>query len=185
MKSRGLCNEMELANERNCCFFTGHRRLSVHAAVRAARLTGLLCEKLIKKHGVTDFITGGALGYDLIAAREVLRLRQKYPVRLHMYLPCTDQTELWRKDQQEEWRSIAAEADSVRYITDGPYINGCMQKRNRAMVDSAYFGIAFCLKSRGGTAGTLRYAQKRGRRVAVLTEPGSGAESIGAETVYI
>lgn len=176
---------MDPANEKSSCFFTGHRIMSVREAARAANLTGRLCEKLINKHGVTDFITGGAIGYDLIAAREVIRLRSRYPIRLHMYLPCTDQTERWRKDQQEEWKRVSAAADFVRYITDGPYSAGCMQKRNRAMVDSAYFGIAFCLYGRGGTAWTLRYAQKRGRKVALLTAPGSEAERIGAETVYI
>lgn len=163
---------MTEVSELSRCFFTGHRILNAHERERAFFVTCGLCEKLILTKGVTEFISGGALGYDYIAAKAVLRLREKYPVRLLIYLPCKNRDAKWNKHWRDEWNDMISLSDECRYITNGPYTDGCMQKRNRAMVDDAKYGIAFCRRQYGGTASTLRYAQKRGREFVVLTSPG-------------
>lgn len=161
------------SNENQRCFFTGHRIMSRYERGRAALLTESLCEKLILTRGVTEFISGGAIGYDHIAALAVLRLKKKYPVRLCLYLPCRDRAARWSGAQIREWKTVEEAADECRYITDGPYITGCMHRRNRAMVDDAVYGIAFCRSGYGGTAATLRYATDKGRKTFVLTVPGT------------
>ena len=51
--------------------------------------------------GYADFMSGGAQGFDLIAAELVLSLREKYPwIRLIMVLPFEGQADRWDEDQR-------------------------------------------------------------------------------------
>lgn len=59
-------------------------------------------------------------------------------------------------------------ADSVEYMSR-EYYNGCMIDRNHRLVESA--GVLLAVyngERRGGTAATVRYAQKLGRKIIVL-----------------
>ncbi len=145
------------------CFFTGHRKLPKN---RIDTIKELLVQKikyLIEDKGVETFIAGGALGFDTLAARTVTELKEEYPfIKLYLYLPCNDQSKLWSAEDRYEWRMIMAKADDYRYVTDGPYVEGCMQKRNYKMADDAYYGIAYCVLSRSGTGMTVSYAKQRG-----------------------
>ena len=69
----------------NACFFTGHRVIPEEDIPNIRNLLLRTCTLLITKYGVTDFITGGALGFDTLAARIVLELKQKYDIRLHIF----------------------------------------------------------------------------------------------------
>ena len=125
--------------------------------------------ELIEDFGVTDFIAGGALGFDTLAETVVLELRRIYPdIKLRLYLPCRDQTKKWRAADAAVWERILNEADDYRYITDGNYVSGCMQARNREMVNDAYYGIAYCTHDRSGTASTIKYAVSLNRKIKVL-----------------
>lgn len=167
------------------CFFTGHRIIVEKDIKWMKSCLHRVCLRLITEYGVSDFIAGGALGFDTVAADTVIWLRRKYDIRLHLYLPCQNQTRGWNKASKEEYNRICEEADEVRLITNGPYYDGCMQKRNRAMVDSARFGIAYCTAKRGGTYSTLSYAAKRGRKVSVITNEGRGFFTDIFEHYYI
>ena len=48
------------------------------------------------------------------------------------------------------------------------YVNGCMQKRNRYMVDSAAHMIAVFNGSPGGTKSTIEYAKRKGLDIILL-----------------
>ena len=56
--------------------FTGHRILSEPARQLFDRLYPIL-EKLVKDQGITDFYAGGAVGFDTVAEKCVLRLRDQ------------------------------------------------------------------------------------------------------------
>lgn len=143
------------------CAFTGHRIIKADEKLKK-RLEDEL-EKLVEK-GVTVFINGGALGFDLFAAFKVLELKKKYPVKLRMVLPCKEQAVKWNYDQRLMYDEVLALSDEVVYISE-KYENGCMHKRNKAMVDECDYLIAYCNRSFGGTYSTVEYAKKTGKEI--------------------
>lgn len=146
-----------------CCFFTGHRKLPKNRLEIIKELLQSRVIGLIENKGVDCFIAGGALGFDTLAARTVIELKEKYPfIRLYLYLPCNDQSRLWSAEDKYEWRMIMTKADGYKYVTDGPYVDGCMQKRNYKMADDALYGIAYCAVARSGTGMTVNYAEEHG-----------------------
>ena len=77
---------------------------------------------LLVSKGFKYFGTGGALGFDTLAAQAVLSVKVLAP----------------------------------------HYYNGCMQKRNRHLVDCSSACICFLTKHEGGTAYTVDYAKQKG-----------------------
>ena len=149
--------------------FTGHRKLSEDASLLTQRLYQRLKEEI--QNGATNFNTGGALGFDSIAAAVILKLREVYPqIRLNLILPCSneEQTEKWSEKEKQEFYRILALADTVEYTSEH-YYNGCMKKRNLRLVELA--DICFCYWNggqRSGTAQTVRMAQRKNIMVVNL-----------------
>jgi len=82
------------------------------------------------------------------------------------------QADKWPASARELYFSILARADEVVYVAR-KYSSGCMLKRNRYLVDHAHCLLAvYNGEYRGGTAMTVRYAQKTGKRVIVLDPTG-------------
>ena len=52
------------------------------------KLLSCLREEILNKinDGVTTFIAGGAIGFDTMAAEQVIDMRSDYPIRLLLYL---------------------------------------------------------------------------------------------------
>ena len=118
-------------------------------------------EKKIKE-GYTDFYAGGALGFDTLAALTVLRLKMVYKnIKLHLILPCKNQADKWSSEDKNMYKKIISESDSVQYISE-QYTPQCMNRRNRALVDSSNCCIAYCTQTTGGTAYTIGYAMDNG-----------------------
>ena len=154
------------------CFFTGHRVLGSEEKVKkiAVCLKDEI-ERLINEHGVETFICGGAIGFDTLAARVVLKLKEKYNwIRLEIYIPCHDHYAKWKANEKEMWRVIAAAADNLKYITNGPYDSGCMHRRNRAMADDAHYCIAYGLMASSGTGVTLKMAAQNNCDIRNIAE---------------
>lgn len=161
---------MNLERNRTCCF-TGHRRIPAQDGLWVRRR---LREEIagLAARGVTAFLAGGALGFDTMAAQEVLRVRgELYPgLRLVLVLPCLGQETLWSERDAAVYRSLLRQADEIIY-TGEAYTQGCMFRRNRYLVDhSAYCICFFSGRSRGGTAYTVKYAQDRELTVVNLAE---------------
>ena len=157
------------------CAFTGHRpsKLPWDYDEKAAtcmefkfRLREAL-EYLIGK-GYVDFLSGGALGFDMMAAEMVLSLREKYPwIRLIMVLPFDGQADKWSEEQRERWLSVIEASDRVVHISHG-YDRGVFYRRNHYLVENADLLLAACDGQPGGTADTVAYARRHGVRVARL-----------------
>ena len=162
---------MVFLDKRRTCFFTGHRRIAEDKKeIIRARLAENI-ENLIVTQGVCEFIAGGALGFDTIAAEEVLSLRGKYPnIRLTLYLPCHGQEKLWTNAQKYKYRLVMSRANDYIYVTDGDYTDTCMMERNRRMIESSSFCIAFCLLAASGTGSTLRSARAAGITVRNIAD---------------
>lgn len=148
------------------CCFTGHRDCKDNRKLRK-RLKSAITE-LITKNDVRYFCAGGALGFDTIAARCIIRLKRKYPdIRLILILPCPEQDRYWSHRDKAVYKDIMEKADKVIYTSDR-YTRGCMHTRNRCLVDNSAYCIAYCGKSEGGTYYTINYAAARGLEIINL-----------------
>ena len=154
--------------------FTGHRTIAEDKETLSARLYALL-ERLVTEQKVTDFYTGGAVGWDALAALTVLKLRESYPeVKLHLVLPCPfeEQSAKWNEAQKEEHKHIASLADTKEFTSEHLGKNA-MKIRNARLVELA---SDYCIcywnpkHYRSGTGQTVRMAQKKGIEVINLFE---------------
>ena len=158
---------------RSVCF-TGHRTIAEDKEKLSARLYTLL-ERLVAEQKVTDFYTGGAVGWDALAALTVLKLRENYPeIKLHLVLPCPfeEQSAKWNEAQKEEHKHIASLADTKEFTSEHLGKNA-MKIRNARLVELA---SDYCIcywnpkHYRSGTGQTVRMAQKKGIEVINLFE---------------
>ena len=157
---------MENERKKTCCF-TGHRQF-INKNVNDIRYSATReIEKLIKA-GVTIFKAGGALGFDTVCAQQVLQLKEKYPdIRLELLLPCHRQERKWQTRDKRIYREILEAADEVTYLAE-EYFDGCMQIRNRALVDNSDYCIAYLTRHYGGTYYTVNYAKEQGVETILL-----------------
>ncbi|MBE6012434.1 SLOG family protein [Anaeropeptidivorans aminofermentans] len=142
--------------EISCCF-TGHRIISLKDRIKIREILSSELDFLYAM-GKRRFISGGALGFDQIAAQEVIFKKKKYPdMELIFVLPCKDQDKLWKESQQDEYMAMLSLADKIIYIQES-YSKDCMRKRNRFMVENSSACVCFLKKQRGGTYQTVLYA---------------------------
>lgn len=88
------------------CFFTGHRNLPIDLIRRILMKLDAEIDRLIGD-GVTDFISGGALGFDQIAASLIIAKKQMgRNIRLVLALPCRDQDQFWNERQRALYQNL-------------------------------------------------------------------------------
>ena len=96
----------QLYKRETTCAFTGHRYIP--GEIRQNLKNAL--QKAIAEHisrGITTFISGGALGFDTLAAQCVLQAREKNSnVSLVMMLPCRDQCARWSYADRQAYEDI-------------------------------------------------------------------------------
>ena len=154
----------------SCCF-TGHRQLpSGDGYLRLVALTEAAVREAVSL-GCHRFFAGGALGFDMLAAAVVCRLRDSDlpALSLHLLLPCHGQEARWSPRDRERYATMLSLADSYRYLAE-EYAEGVMAKRNRALVDAADYCIAYMQSPASGTGGTVSMARRRGSPVRNLAE---------------
>ena len=129
-------------------------------------MKSLLREEILNKinDGVTRFIAGGAIGFDALAAEQVIDIKKEYDqIKLVLYLPCKNHFARWTEKDIERFDEILKQADEVRYIYEGKYIPGCMKMRNNAMVKDSDCGIVYLAKRiNSGSAQTVAFAKEKG-----------------------
>ena len=144
------------------CFFTGHRIIAAkEKAVVKENIKNAIIY-LMHEKGVTNFISGGALGFDTMAAQTVLKLKETYKeLKLIMYLPCNDQDKRWTPKDRSIYRYILKYADECVLVSNSGYTDGCMKERNLAMARDSSFCIAY-YKGRvnSGTGQSVRFAKE-------------------------
>lgn len=157
--------------------FTGYRPkklsfgsdLSHPDAIRLRNNLKTEYEKLIKR-GFKQFLTGGALGCDMMAAEVILELKDQYrraKISHWLCMPCLDYTARWSEEDKQRLEKI--KKDSIYfYVSDSPYYNGCMQKRNKYMVDTSRVLLAVYDGQSGGTRSTVEYAKSKNRKIVVI-----------------
>ena len=148
------------------CMFTGHRELPRDTARLEAALERSIAE--LYGRGARDFLCGGAIGFDMLAAEVVLALRrQVLDARLVLLLPCRNHDRFFSARDKERLRELIERADRVTYVSE-QYHAGCMHERNRALVAGADVCVCWFVKSGTGTAYTVRHAAERGLEIINL-----------------
>lgn len=150
------------------CIFTGHRVLPRDLTpLRRALMREM---ERLSDEGFTDFLSGGAMGFDLLAAELTLELRELRPeVRLLMILPCPGQDARWPEEERRRYAEVLSRADLVRYTSDR-YYGGCMLARDRTLAEAADCCLCYMTRGNSGTAYTVRRALLRDVPVINLAE---------------
>ena len=143
--------------------FTGHRTIPAQYLSVLPTLTDAMLGRLYNA-GYRTFITGGAEGFDTLAASRIIGFRAVHPdVKLVLVLP-------YERNGSFAYRRTVESADEVVYISRAFY-TGAALERDRYMVDRSDACVAFYIAGRGGgTYYTVRYANERSVPVVNLVQ---------------
>ena len=132
-------------------------KIQIAQAVRAAA-----------DRGADTFLCGMARGCDFYFAEAVLALKKERPgLRLEAYLPCPSQPDRWPEEDQKRQKELLLNCAAV-YMVEERYSEGCMLRRNWAMVDACDELLTVWDGGRGGTASAIHYARRTGKAVTGL-----------------
>ena len=156
--------------------FTGHRNQKLPWGFNEKDiryiLTKIQTKNVIKNaiiNGKTHFISGMAIGFDMMCAEIILEFKQKYPkITLECALPCKGQENKWSPICKEKYHKILKQADRIRCIYDH-YVEGCMQERNKYMVNASSLVIALYNGRAGGTKETIEYAKMQEKEILYIS----------------
>lgn len=141
---------------------TGHRAMSAFPAGLSETLRSVVLD------GYTEFLVGMALGFDQYCYEELLRMKGEFPqLRIVACIPCGDQAARFTRAQKARYDRLCAAADE-RIVLYPSYVEGCMQERNRYMVDHSDLVVAYLHYAGGGTYYTVKYAVERGKEILYL-----------------
>lgn len=163
-----------MTKSETCCF-SGHRPQKLPWG---SRNNDPRCEKMrewiraqIKDFygdGYRNFISGMAIGCDMVFAEEVLSLKEDLPgINLFAAVPCEDQPIRWTIAQKAHYLELLSACDGVKTFQKS-YTPSCMQARNEYMVEQSSALIA-CYNGRpGGTMTTIVLAKRAGLETKIL-----------------
>ena len=160
----------------NTCCFTGHRPDKLpwrknEGDPRCLVLKTKLAEEVETAYqkGYRHFICGMALGWDIYFCEAVLALRgRREDVTVEAAIPCEEQAARWQEQDRQRYFALVEQCN-YETMVQHRYSHGCMQRRDRYMVDrsglliAAYDGMTL-----GGTMYTLTYAMRQGLETVVL-----------------
>jgi len=158
------------------CSFTGHRTIPKN---HFEALSDLLSRAIdyVYAEGCRTFYTGGALGFDTMAARKLISYRISHrDIRLIVVVPCKNQADKWTDAQKDAYDYVLANADEVIFLSE-EYTKDCMRKRNEYLADVCDVLIAYSGRSSSGSAQTVRMAHSLGKTVYNLYSAASAENS--------
>ncbi len=158
-------------NKNTTCCFTGHRNLT-NAEKKECKEKLQRASDAFVKMGVTDFIVGGAIGFDTVAAVTLINLRTNlYPhIRITVAVPFEGQSKYFQPADRALYATILERADNV-IILSKDYHPYCMSVRNRYMVDNSRYCVSYLTAEKGGTFQTVKYARSKGLTLFNLADP--------------
>lgn len=162
-------------NSTTACF-TGHRSQKLpwkfnEDDERCIAMKAILrqeIEKAILK-GYRTFISGMAIGFDMICAETVLEFKRQYEdIKLIGALPYKTQDIKWSVKDRERYRGLLARLDDVRCLYDEYKGKDGYIERNKYMVNNSSLVIALYGGIYGGTSYTLKYAREQGLEIVII-----------------
>ncbi|MFR9524538.1 MAG: SLOG family protein [Rikenellaceae bacterium] len=170
---------MHNINKEKTIAFTGNRSLTSPDGRPLTELKAAICNRLMEllereylDNGINTFISGMALGFDLLCATVVVELKRKYPeIRLVAALPFIEQADKYSEADKAQYRQLIDNADFTIAIGGYTYTNQAYHDRNDFMLANASKIIAYHNgKARSGTGSTLRKAADMGIDVVNMYE---------------
>ena len=133
------------------CFFIGHREASSELLPILIRVI----EKHISEYDVTEFIVGGYGGFDHLAAKAVISLKQQYPqITLSLLIPY---------HPAERPIETPAGFDNTYYPPSMEKVPRklAIVRANRYMVENVDYLIAYAWHPASNARNLVEYAEKR------------------------
>ncbi|MFI3320100.1 MAG: SLOG family protein [Rikenellaceae bacterium] len=158
---------MHIINKEKTIAFTGNRNLTSPDGRPLNELKAAICNRLMEllereylDNGINTFISGMALGFDLLCATVVVELKRKYPeIRLVAALPFIEQADKYSEADKAQYRHLIDQADFTIAVGGYTHTNQAYHDRNDFMLTNASKIIAYHNgKARSGTGSTLRKA---------------------------
>ncbi len=156
------------------CAFSGHRPEKLpwgrdETDEHCVALKILLEQQLrqLCREGYRHYLCGMARGTDMFYLEALLRLRREFPLTIEAVVPCPSQPDAWPREERVRYLQALDQCDRTT-VLEARYSDGCMLRRNRYMVDHADLLLTVFDGSPGGTAATVRYAEKQGLRIVAL-----------------
>ena len=145
--------------------FTGHRWYD-SSRKHSVRKRIEECVREAYRNGITNFISGMAIGFDLLAAEVVLSLRHECPaITLTAVLPFREQASRFNELNKCRYYKCLSQADDI-VILSNDYTAKCYLERDRFMVEHSSLLIAcYDGRNRGGTFWTVNFAARTGKNV--------------------
>ena len=145
--------------------FTGHRWYD-SSRKHSVRKKIEECVREAYRNGITNFISGMAIGFDLLAAEVVLSLRHECPaITLTAVLPFREQASRFNELNKCRYYKCLSQADNI-VILSNDYTAKCYLERDRFMVEHSSLLIAcYDGRNRGGTFWTVNFAARTGKNV--------------------
>lgn len=145
------------------CALTGHRSLPPDFDQNA--LSDRL-EQLIEG-GCETFLCGMAEGFDLTALSCLARLKREKKFFVEACIPYEGFSRRFSSENRRLFEELLTWCDRETVLFPA-YRDGCFLARNRYMVDCADVLLAYCNRTKGGTAYTVNYAERKGVPVILL-----------------
>lgn len=169
--------EQEIIREKTVSF-TGHRSEKLPKGEALETLRIRLAEEIEKaiQDGYDTFLFGGAYGWDLMAAEEVIKkkahidLQNPRKIKLIAIIPYEEQAARFSQADREIYYNTMPNCDEVITLNTR-YNSQCYTQRNQFMVDHSK-RIICCWngQSVSGTAQTVRMAEKQKLEIINLYE---------------
>ena len=172
-----------MGKDKSCCF-SGHR--SAHFDMNSSFMGDILYEVLKKAvreamdEGFTNFYSGMAIGFDIIAAEITIQekqIRSGQEISLIAVVPFSGQEQKWGAKWRKRHDEVLRAADKI-VVLNTRYIRGCYHERNRYLVDNSARLIGFFGGKPGGTAHTFAYAEKENLEIINLWQNIEGQDPI-------
>ena len=118
----------------------------------------------INIYGVTTFVSGMTLGFDICAAETVLELKMFYPfIKLVCVLSGENKTESRMPDFRERYCKILGRADKIINMP----VN-CTQNYNEYMVDMSNYIVVICDGAPGENDNAVKYAHMQYKWISFI-----------------
>ena len=151
------------------CCFTGHRDIPPGLIPSLTEVVKGQIKALFSQ-GVIYYGVGGAVGFDTLAAEVLFELRTEHPqIKVILVYPFNGFDSRWQEGQRTRYRALLPKYDKRVCVSQTPGREAYLM-RDRHLVDCSAHCVAFCSRSYGGTAYTMRYARENGRQVYNLAE---------------
>lgn len=153
---------MEIDKSKTCSV-TGHRIMDGDIDENTLKEVFL---KLIES-GKDTFLVGMAIGFDTLCFKILESIRKERIIKIFACIPCDSQAKKFCSKDKEEYERMLEAADKKIYVSHA-YTPYCMFKRNMYMVDNSCVLVAYKRRESGGTARTVKYAEKNGCSVVAV-----------------